>query len=65
MLLIDGITELVNHADEECGLARLEQLLRKNAAQPQSQIWEVVMVEVWQHGAQKDDQNLMLLRVCQ
>ncbi len=65
LLFTDGITEVVNHADEEFGLARLEQLLSKNAAQPLSQIWEVVMAEVWQHGAQKDDQSLMLLRVCQ
>jgi sigma-B regulation protein RsbU (phosphoserine phosphatase) len=63
LLLTDGITEVVNHADEQFGLARLEQLLSKNAAQPLSQIWEVVMAEVWQHGAQKDDQTLMLLRV--
>jgi sigma-B regulation protein RsbU (phosphoserine phosphatase) len=65
LLLTDGITEVVNHADEEFGMARLEQLLSKHAAQPLSQIWEVVMGEVWQHGAQKDDQTLMLLRVCQ
>jgi sigma-B regulation protein RsbU (phosphoserine phosphatase) len=65
LLLTDGITEVVNHADEEFGLARLEQLLSKHAAQPLSQIWEVVMTEVWQHGAQKDDQTLLLLRVRQ
>jgi len=65
LLLTDGITEVVNHADEEFGLARLEQLLSKHAGQPLSQIWEVVMTEVWQHGAQKDDQTLLLPRVRQ
>ena len=65
LLLTDGITEVVNHADEEFGLARLEQLLSKHAGQALSQIWEVVMAEVWQHGAQKDDQTLLLLRVHQ
>jgi hypothetical protein len=65
LLLTDGITEVVNHADEEFGLARLEQLLKKQAAQPLSQTWEVIMAEVCQHGAQKDDQTLLLLRVRQ
>jgi len=65
LLFTDGITEVVNHADEEFGLARLEQLLNKHAVQPLSQIWEVIMAEVWQHGPQKDDQTLLLLRVRQ
>lgn len=65
LLLTDGITEVVNERDEEFGLARLEQLLCKHAAQPLSQIWELVMGEVKQHGAQQDDQSLLLLRVRQ
>jgi len=65
LLLTDGITEVVNQRDEEFGLARLEQLLNKLAAQPLSQIWELVMGEVRQHGAQQDDQSLLLLRVRQ
>jgi hypothetical protein len=63
LLLTDGITEVVNERDEEFGLARLEQLLSKLAAQPLSQIWELIMGEVKQHGAQQDDQSLLLLRV--
>ena len=63
LLLTDGITEVVNERDEEFGLARLEQLLSRVAAQPLSQIWELVMGEVKQHGAQQDDQSLLLLRV--
>jgi serine phosphatase RsbU (regulator of sigma subunit) len=63
LLLTDGITEVVNERDEEFGLARLEQLLSKLAAKPLSQIWELVMGEVKQHGAQQDDQSLLLLRV--
>jgi serine phosphatase RsbU (regulator of sigma subunit) len=65
LLLTDGIAEVVNERDEEFGLARLEQLLSKLAAQPMSQIWELVMGEVRQHGAQQDDQSLLLLRVRQ
>lgn len=52
LLVTDGITEVVNERDEEFGLARLEQLLSKLAAQPLPQIWESIMGEVKQHGAQ-------------
>jgi serine phosphatase RsbU (regulator of sigma subunit) len=65
LLPTDGITEVVNERDEDFGLARLEQLLSKLAAQPLSQIWELLMEEVKQHGAQQDDQSLLLLRVRQ
>jgi serine phosphatase RsbU (regulator of sigma subunit) len=63
LLLTDGITEVTNDRGEEFGLARLEQLLSQHAGKPLSQIWELVMVEVKQHGTQQDDQSLMLLRV--
>ena len=56
---------MINERDEEFGLARLEQLLSKLAAKPLSQIWELVMGEVRQHGTQQDDQSLLLLRVRQ
>jgi len=65
LLLTDGITEVVNERDEEFGLARLEQLFSKLAAQPLSKIWELAMGEVRQHGPQQDDQSLLLLRVRQ
>jgi serine phosphatase RsbU (regulator of sigma subunit) len=52
LLLTDGVTEVVNERDEEFGLSRMEQLLSKLAAQPLSQIWEFVVGEVKQHGAQ-------------
>ena len=63
LLFTDGITEVVNERDEEFGLARLEQLLSKNAAQPLSQIWELMMRGVRLYGGQQDDQSLLLLRV--
>jgi serine phosphatase RsbU (regulator of sigma subunit) len=65
LLLTDGIAEVVNERDEEFGLARLERLLSQHATQPLPQIWEKVMAEVRQHGAQQDDQSLLLLRVRQ
>jgi phosphoserine phosphatase RsbU/P len=63
LLLTDGVTEVVNERDEEFGLARLGQLLSQHADQSLSQIWELVMGEVKQHGVQQDDQSLLLLRV--
>jgi len=63
MLIANGITDVVDERDEEFGLARLEQPLSKLAAPPLSQIWESVMGEVKQHGAQQDDQSLLLLRL--
>jgi len=65
LLVTDGITEVVNERDEEFGLARLERLLSQYQARPLSQIWELVMGEVKQHGTQQDDQSLLLLRVLQ
>jgi hypothetical protein len=68
LLVTDGITEVVNardenERDEEFGLARLERVLTEHAGQPLSQIWELIMAEVRQHGVQEDDQSLLLLRV--
>src|SRR5215469_2938103 len=63
LLLTDGITDVVNERDEEFGLPRLEQLVNQHAAQGLSKIWDVIMEEVKQHGAQQDDQSLLLLRI--
>jgi Stage II sporulation protein E (SpoIIE) len=63
LMLTDGISEEPNDRDEEFGLARLEQLLTQNAAQPLAQIWELIMEQVRQHGSQQDDQTMLLVRV--
>jgi serine phosphatase RsbU (regulator of sigma subunit) len=63
LMISDGISEVPNQNDEEFGLDRLEQLLRKNATQPLPQLWELIMGEVKRHGVQQDDQTLLLLRV--
>ncbi len=62
-MLTDGISEIPNANDEEFGLDRLELLLRNNAGQPLTQLWELIMSEVKRHGVQQDDQTLLLLRV--
>jgi serine phosphatase RsbU (regulator of sigma subunit) len=63
LMLTDGVTEVANERDEEFGLERLEQLLSQGAAQPLSRIWELIMSAVKEHGMQRDDQSLLLLRV--
>jgi serine phosphatase RsbU (regulator of sigma subunit) len=62
-MLTDGISEVPNAKDEEFGLMRLEHLLRQNAAQPLPQLCKLIMDEVKGHGAQQDDQTLLLFRV--
>ena len=62
-MLTDGISEVANERDEEFGLARIEQLLTENAAQPLPHIWELIIEQVHQHGLQQDDQTLLLVRV--
>ena len=63
LMISDGISEVPNESDEEFGLDRLEQLLKKNVAQPLPQLWDLIMGEVNRYGVQQDDQTLLLLRV--
>jgi hypothetical protein len=63
LMMTDGISEVPNANDEEFGLDRLELLLGNNAGQPLPQLWQLIMGEVKRHGAQQDDQTLLLLRV--
>jgi phosphoserine phosphatase RsbU/P len=63
LVISDGISEVPNEANEEFGLDRLEQLLRKNPVQPLPQLWDLIMDEVKRHGVQQDDQTLLLVRV--
>jgi sigma-B regulation protein RsbU (phosphoserine phosphatase) len=63
LMLTDGISEVPNDRDEDFGLARLAQLLTQYAAQPLPHICELILKEVGQHGAQQDDQTLLLVRV--
>jgi hypothetical protein len=63
LMMTDGISEVPNASDEEFGLDRLELLLKNNAGQPLSQLWELIMGEVKRHGVQQDDQTLLLLRI--
>jgi serine phosphatase RsbU (regulator of sigma subunit) len=63
LMLTDGISEVANAKDEEFGLSVVERLLAQHAAEPLPKIWQVIMDKVKDHGAQQDDQSLLLIRV--
>ena len=63
LMVTDGITEVANAGDEEFGLTRLQDLLRRHATRALPEIWNLIMQEVRQYGPQQDDQSVLLLRV--
>jgi serine phosphatase RsbU (regulator of sigma subunit) len=63
LMLTDGILEVYNDKEEEFGLNRVEELLKRCAEQPLSHIYELIMEKVRGHGAQGDDQTVLLVRI--
>jgi serine phosphatase RsbU (regulator of sigma subunit) len=63
LMLTDGILEVFDDKDEEFGLNRVEELLKRRAEQPLPQIYEMVIEKVREHGVQEDDQTVLLIRV--
>lgn len=61
-LYTDGLLETTNSAGEEFGVERLAVELRKHGKQPLEAISRSIRESVAQHGAQFDDQSLLLLR---
>jgi sigma-B regulation protein RsbU (phosphoserine phosphatase) len=62
----DGITEATNPAEEEFGVARLEELLRTNAHLPAAELCRRVLetVDGFRSGSpQHDDMTLLIVRV--
>ena len=62
----DGITETVGAAEEEFGVARLEELLRTNAHRPAAELSRRVLetVDGFRSGSpQHDDMTLLIVRV--
>jgi phosphoserine phosphatase RsbU/P len=62
VILTDGLTEVFDSADDEFGLDRLKELIRASATAPLESIEERVFSVVGAHGAQLDDQTLLLIR---
>jgi hypothetical protein len=61
-LYTDGLLETANAAGEEFGMKRLEAQLQKHGKQPLEAICQSVQESVARHGAQFDDQSLLLIR---
>jgi sigma-B regulation protein RsbU (phosphoserine phosphatase) len=64
-LYSDGITECTSPADQEFGLERLEELLRRERDRPLPEIArgvDAAMIDFAAGSPQSDDQTLVLLR---
>jgi sigma-B regulation protein RsbU (phosphoserine phosphatase) len=61
-LYTDGFLEASNAAGEEFGLARLEAELQAHGEQSLEAVYRSVQESVARHGAQFDDQSLLLIR---
>ncbi|HWZ97744.1 MAG TPA: PP2C family protein-serine/threonine phosphatase [Candidatus Dormibacteraeota bacterium] len=61
-LYTDGFLEAVNKAGEEFGVARLKAEIQKHGARPLVEICDEIKASVSRHGAQFDDQSLLLVR---
>jgi len=61
-LYTDGLLEVVNAAGEEFGLKSLQVELQKRGKEPLGVICRSLQESVARHGAQFDDQSLLLIR---
>ena len=61
-LYTDGLLEVVNAAGEEFGLKSLQVELQKHGKGPLDAICRSLQESVTRHGAQFDDQSLLLIR---
>ena len=61
-LVTDGLCEVFDRHDQEFGLAGVKQVLQELADRPLMQIRDSLLARVNAHGAQLDDQTLLLIR---
>lgn len=61
-LYTDGLLEAANAAGEEFGIKGLEDELRTHGREPLSVICQSLQASVARHGAQLDDQSVLLIR---
>ena len=61
-LYTDGLIEVANAAGEELGLQGLQAEFQRLGQQPLDVIYRSVQERVARHGAQFDDQSLLLIR---
>jgi stage II sporulation SpoE-like protein len=58
----DGLIEAANPAGEEFGIARFQAALQKHGKEPLDAIYRLLQEGVARHGAQFDDQSVLLVR---
>jgi serine phosphatase RsbU (regulator of sigma subunit) len=61
-LLTDGLIEVFDAADRELGLDAVKVLLASGAGRPLNEIADAIVAKARAHGAQLDDQTLLLIR---
>jgi len=61
-LYTDGFLEQANAAGEEFGLARFQEEFQRHAKEPLEAICRSLQETVARHGAQFDDQSILLIR---
>jgi hypothetical protein len=62
VLMTDGITEVFDHERHELGFERTTQLVSTHSTQPLAEIAERLVTAARAHGAQLDDQTVLLIR---
>jgi hypothetical protein len=63
VLLTDGLTEVFDTHDRELGMEALKRLVAEGEALPLPQLAERIVATARAHGAQIDDQTLLLIRM--
>ena len=61
-LITDGLTEVFDGADRELGLDAVKTLLASSRGRPLRDIADAIVAKARAHGAQLDDQTLLLVR---
>jgi serine phosphatase RsbU (regulator of sigma subunit) len=62
VLLSDGLTEAANEKEEEYGLERVKQQLKKHSKDSLKVICETLLAEARRFGKQMDDQSVLLVK---
>ena len=60
--MTDGITEVFDHKGQELGFEHAKQLAAAHSTQPLAEIAERLVTAARAHGAQLDDQTVLLIR---
>ena len=61
-LITDGLTEVFDPQEQELGMSGIKRVLAESAARPLSEIADRLLAAARAHGAQIDDQTVLLIR---